>query len=144
VLPAKSRHRDNDPGKLAGAVQIETALGEQPRRERHAQAAALPCSTKPASTSTHSTGSLDVNADADASTANVRAAGEIERGDAISLVETPGPVTTPGRASRARHPLSLQNIYHWRPHPAPEAVPEKIWKNTEEALLPGAGNRLAF
>jgi hypothetical protein len=38
---------------------------------------------------THSTGSLDGNADVAASTANVHGAGEIERGDAISPSRPP-------------------------------------------------------
>jgi hypothetical protein len=53
---------------------------------------------------------------------------EIERGDATSPSRPSAPVTTPGRASRARHPLPLKNIHHWRSSGAGARRPKKYRK----------------
>jgi hypothetical protein len=64
-------------------------------------------STQATSTSTPRRRNLNVNADADASTANVHAAGQIERGDANRL-SSPRPGDHPGGGSRSREGGSLQ------------------------------------
>ncbi len=69
---------------------------------------------------------MDVNADAGNVGAHVEAGAQ--RGDAISPVETPRPLDHPGRGSRARHPLSLKNIHHWRPLRRRSGTTEKIGK----------------
>ena len=69
--------------------------------------------TQDASTSTHQRRNLNVGVNADAGNVDTHLEVGAQRGDAISLVETPAPATTLGGGSRARHPLSIQNIRHW-------------------------------
>ena len=80
------------------------------------------------STSTCQRSSLNVNADADASTANVHAAVRSNVAMRSPPSRPPAPVTTPGRASRARHPLPLKNIHHWRSSGAGARRPKKYRK----------------